>query len=270
MILFIFEGDRECPVFETIRTLFLPKEIEPFICVYKSNIYSLYSKIKEYDLIGGQEEVDTLSVLDNILTCKGDNSLSGILASDISEIFLFFDYDFHHSRGTLEENNAHLKELLEYFDDETEHGKLYINYPMVESLRYTALLPDSNYPSYTVCRDDCRNFKRLASDFSAYKSFDHLIPSDNPKEAEEKRRHKFEEARRNWCHLIEMNVHKANHICNDSISYPRHKTDISQMRVFDAQIAKHVSAPVCRVSILNSFPIFIYDYLRENPAGGGG
>ena len=267
MILFVFEGDRECPVFETIQRLFFPKEIDPFICVYKSNIYSLYSKIKEHDLIGGQEEVDTLSVLEDILSRQGDTSLSGIRPSDISEIFLFFDYDFHHSRGTLKENNAHLKELLEYFDDETERGKLYINYPMIESLRYTKLLPDRDYPSYTVRREECRNFKRIASDFSAYESLDHLILSDNPKEAEEKRKRKTGEARKNWCHLIEMNVHKANHICNGVISYPENKNDISQMRVFEAQIEKHVSVPECRVSILNSFPIFIYDYLRENPAG---
>lgn len=152
MILFVFEGDRECPVFSTIRHLFFPKEIDPFICVYKSNIYSLYSHIKEYDIIGGQEEVNTVAVLNEILVRQGNYELDGINPSDVSEIFLFFDYDFHHNRGLLEDNNRHLEELLEYFNEETDTGKLYINYPMVESLRYTKALTDEDYVNYTVAR----------------------------------------------------------------------------------------------------------------------
>lgn len=70
-----------------------------------------------------------------------------------TEIFLFFDYDFQESRLTLEENNRHIGEMLEYFNDETENGKLYINYPMVESVFYTKQLPDKDYQSYYVTRE---------------------------------------------------------------------------------------------------------------------
>lgn len=35
--------------------------------------------------------------------------------------------------------------MLDYFSDETENGKLYINYPMIESLKYTKEIPDANY-----------------------------------------------------------------------------------------------------------------------------
>lgn len=34
---------------------------------------------------------------------------------------------------------------MDYFSDETENGKLYINYPMIESLKYTKEIPDANY-----------------------------------------------------------------------------------------------------------------------------
>lgn len=263
MILFVFEGDRECPIFSTLQHLFFPKETEPFICVYKSNIYSLYSHIKQYDLIGGQEGVDTVSVLNEILVRQGNYELADLNPAQISEIFLFFDYDFHHNRGTLEENNLHLKELLDYFNEETETGKLYINYPMIESLRYTKALPDDDYVNYTVTRTQCSKFKGLANEFSFYNSFDHLTGSGNTNQSEEKRKRQEDDVRQNWYHLIRMNVCKANYLCNDFHSFPEMKSLIGQSQIFGAQLAKHVMTDECRVSILNSFPIFIYEYLED-------
>ncbi|MDE6629164.1 MAG: hypothetical protein K2K36_07315 [Muribaculaceae bacterium] len=266
MILFVFEGDRECPLFETIQELFFPKEAEPFVCVYRSNIYSLYSHIKSYDRVGGEEEVDTVSVLKEILCRRGDRGLDGVAPSQVSEVYLFFDYDFHHKRGTLAENNAHLQELLEYFNEETAHGKLYVNYPMVESIYYTGLLPDSGYRDYTVRRDECSGFKGMASRFSAYPSFDHLLLSGNKGEAEEKKRARWLTARANWIHLMDMNVCKANLLCNGSHTYPMKKLDIGQTRIFEAQMRKYVLTDECRVSVLNSFPLFMYEYFSEPPS----
>ena len=97
MILFVFEGyKREPRLFEAIKSIFLPREIEPIVCTYRCNIYKLYSQIKKYDVFNDKESVDTVSILKDILISKKDNVLDGINSSDISEIFLFFDYDFHH------------------------------------------------------------------------------------------------------------------------------------------------------------------------------
>ena len=65
--------------------------------------------------------------------------------SDISETYLFFDYDFQNTQLTLEEINLRVQSMLELFTDETDDGKLYINYPMIESIRYTKELPDEDY-----------------------------------------------------------------------------------------------------------------------------
>ena len=54
----------------------------------------------------------------------------------------FFDYDFQNKMGTQKVNNI-LYEMLDFFNDETENGKLYINYPMIESLKYTKEMPDA-------------------------------------------------------------------------------------------------------------------------------
>ena len=60
--------------------------------------------------------------------------------------------------------------MLKFFTDETANGKLYINYPMVESLRYTKELPDSNCWTYTVTRQQCQEvrFKHQVHEFSFY------------------------------------------------------------------------------------------------------
>lgn len=267
MILFVFEGkEREPLLFKTIQRLFFPKETDAFVCTYNSNIYSLYSKLKQYDVFDGvSASGDTVSILNEILESKGDNTLSSIVVSEVSQIYLFFDYDFHESRLTLEENNRHVEEMLHYFCDETENGKLYINYPMVDSIRYTRQLPDVDYISYTISREACKHFKRDTSLFSYYPSLDHLLMSANRNEKEESQIKRLVAARENWIHLIHMNVCKANAICSNTPQLPGHIDEIEQMKIFDAQLIKHVNSAECRVSILNAFPIFIYEYWGTIP-----
>jgi len=51
------------------------------------------------------------------------------------------------------------------------------------------------------------------------------------------------------------------YIVNNQNTYPLHKEDINQKNIFDSQLSKFVNANET-VSILNSFPIFIYEYLK--------
>ncbi|ROW57287.1 hypothetical protein C3E80_21145, partial [Cronobacter malonaticus] len=48
-----------------------------------------------------------------------------------SQVFLFFDYDGHSNNASDEK----IRKLLDFFDEETEKGRLYISYPMIESLK---------------------------------------------------------------------------------------------------------------------------------------
>jgi hypothetical protein len=54
---------------------------------------------------------------------------------------------------TFDELKAQVKEMPECFDDETEGGKLNVNYSMVESIRYTKQLPDYAFCSYCIPTD---------------------------------------------------------------------------------------------------------------------
>ena len=264
MILFIFEGKDDKTYFESIKRLFFPEKSETFLCTYNSNIYSLYTKLKDHDALNGKLEVDTVSVFKEILTEKGDNTLKDIREDEVSEIYLFFDYDFQEKSRTLEENNKRLSEMLDYFTDETDNGKLYINYPMVESLRYTKELPDNNYWSYTVSRQKCQeeSFKHQVHEFSFYKSnLEYLVLTIKPADDETKIHQKADTAKTNWQHLVTMNTSKANYICNDKNELPEEVK--SQKEIYDNQLAKYVDTEECKVAILNAFPIFLFDYFGK-------
>ena len=86
-----FEGKKcEPRLFETLKHLFFAKETEPFVCTYNSNIYSLYSKLKGYDVFENvTASGNTVTILNDILQKKGDDTLADILEVDVSEIFLF-------------------------------------------------------------------------------------------------------------------------------------------------------------------------------------
>ena len=269
MILFVFEGKADKTYFEAIKRLFFPAKSETFLCTYNSNIYSLYTKLKSHDALKEMLEVDTVSVLKEILLEKGDETLKDIREDEVSEIYLFFDYDFQENSRTLEENNSRLSELLGYFTDETGRGKLYINYPMVESLRYTKELPDNNYWQYTVTRQRCQeeNFKHQVHEFSFYKSnLEYLVLTIKPADDDAKIQQKADTAKTNWLHLVTMNTSKANYICNDKNDLPDEVNN--QQDIFDSQLSKYVNTEECKVAILNAFPIFLFDYFGKKIVSG--
>lgn len=264
MILFVFEGKDDKTYFESIERLFFPEKSETFLCTYNSNIYSLYTKLKAHDALKEMLEVDTVSVLKEILLEKGDETLKDIREDEVSEIYLFFDYDFQEDSRTLEENNNRLSELLNYFTDETGKGKLYINYPMVESLRYTKELPDNNYWQYTVTRQKCQEekFKHQVHEFSFYGgNLEYLVLTIKPADDETKILQKANTAKANWLHLVTMNTSKANYICNDKNELPDEVNN--QQDIFDSQLSKYVNTEKCMVAILNAFPLFLFDYFGK-------
>ena len=253
MILFIFEGDdREPRLYKTLERLYFPKKNDNIICSFGNNIYDLYNEMAEYDGDG-----DIVSVMRERLADRGDKILDEIKSSDISEIFLFFDYDFQHSQLSLDEINCRVEEMLDLFNDETGNGKLYINYPMIESIRYTKELPDDEYVHYVVSRDESRNFKYLANQFSAYESLDYILFQEDEIPVKEK----YIKIKDNWQYLKVMNVCKANFLVTNQYAFPAEKSLINQHAIFDSQKRIYVE-PLESVSVLNSFPIFIYEYMK--------
>ncbi len=257
MILFVFEGEnREPELFATIQKMFFPRDNERITYSFGNNIYELYNELSKLDDAG-----DLVSLLQERCSGQADNPFEGLNSSDFSEIYLFFDYDFQNKNLELAEINRQLKEMLSKFNDETEYGKLYINYPMIESIRYTKELPDANYYEYVISRADCSSFKKLAADFSAYSSLDFIL-IDSRKDVSELSEKKLKSLRDNWEHLKKQNVNKANYICHGKNEAPNKKEEVSQEQIFESQLQKHVNKEQSEVAILNAFPMFLYEYFK--------
>ena len=284
MILFVFEGETTEPLlFSTMKHLFLPKERNDIICTYKSNIYSLYNRMSANGYFDdSRTDVSLIPLLQEQLKQNGDinHPLLKITNWDeISEIFLFFDYDCQNKEKdksySLTENNKRIEKMLSFFNNETEAGKLYINYPMVESIRYTKKLPDLSFNTYTISLSDCPDaiFKKKVDTFSFYGSFDFLTLNfltslkvdmnlSNLTLKKQKLRSYWKqrkERKANWKLLIKQNIEKLFDINEIDKSEIKNKFLISQDMLFDIQQAKFVSKQI--VSVICSIPLFLYDYI---------
>lgn len=200
MILFVFEGaNREPTLFKTLEYLYFSQNKQIRICSYKNNIYDLYKRMTETD-----EPEDIITILKKKLIADKDNPLKEIRRrSDFSQIYLFFDYDNHNNKEQ-EVSDAQIQEMLNFFNDESsDFGKLFINYPMVESIYYAKNeLPDKDYHTYT------------SPILLGKKNHQLKIPASQER---------IEFVRKNWEFLQEMNVKKANFICTENNDFPSDK-----------------------------------------------
>jgi hypothetical protein len=245
MILFVFEGAKAEPkVFDSIGKLFLSEE-DFRIIRYKCDLPSLYSHLKA----NGDDLFRILPFKENGIDIPEGKRLDTLF----SQIFLFFDYDFQNNIG-LKNLNPILNKMLDFFDDETDNGKLYINYPMIESLKYTKEMPDKNYYQYVASMDECvkHQFKGNAEKFAyaGAKGFNFIDLSKTEKA----------DVIANWENLKLQNVAKAKFLCKIEGEVSSME-DISQKEIFENQLSKYVEQEPSLVSILNSFPLFIYEYL---------
>lgn len=264
MILFVFEGaDREPEIFKTLEQLFFvhPSGSRDEIVTYSygTSFHTLYKILNERDISLLEHLREKASTNKNPKLMENYDFFLKYREKDFSEIFLFFDYDFH-VKMNLKQWNDNLRDLLSMFDNETENGKLFISYPMMESIRYTKSLPDKLYYTYCVKRVDCQKkhgipnsgFKFISSDFSEYVGLSFIQICEN----------NAEEVKQNWQFLKEQNVSKANYICTGKNEMPEKKEDVSQQSIFENQLEKYVLTDDCCVAILNAFPLFLYEYFK--------
>lgn len=253
MILFVFEGEnREPTLFKTLEYLYFSQNKQIRICSYKNNIYDLYKRMTETD-----EPEDIITILKKKLIADKDNPLKEIRRrSDFSQIYLFFDYDNHNNKEQ-EVSDAQIQEMLNFFNDESsDFGKLFINYPMVESIYYAKNeLPDKDYHTYTSPILLGKKFKEKVNQESFYKNLDFLTFRLGKKNHQLKipaSQERIEFVRKNWEFLQEMNVKKANFICTENNDFPSDKGSINQNVIFQNQLQKYI-APKKEVAILNAF-----------------
>lgn len=161
-ILFIVEGGKTEPEFFNCLGQAFSLKYEIY-CV-GTNIYSLYKKMKEIDFNG-----DVKDVLKEMHPEKRE-----ILSKRFAFTYLIFDCDAHHSlkhddRNIYDiviSNLDKIKEMSEYFVDETDPtiGRLYINYPMMESYRDCNDFFDDHYEDNMISIKEIVGYKRIVAD----------------------------------------------------------------------------------------------------------
>lgn len=225
-ILFIFEGTKTEKSITDNLIKFFVNENTVVTCAYCTTIYKMYSDIS------ADEYLDTFNLVKDIEANK--DTLKDYKRSDFAQIFMFFDYDGHATNAS----DKKLNDLLDFFNEETEKGKLYISYPMVEALKHIE--------SYDTFRD----LKVAFKDFEYYKK----IVSDN---CIETLKHFQLYNIDTWKIVIKTQLMRMNDIVNDTYQLPN--AIIDQLTIFNKQIEKYINKDKT-VAVLSAFPIFLHDY----------
>ena len=168
-ILVLVEGEKtDVQLFEHLLSIYeIDKKHQVFS--YKTNIYVLYDQMFQND---NPDEVDIQQLLKER---ESDPERKKIFDYRFTDIILIFDLDPHDPRF----EPSKIMRMVSYFKESSAMGKLYLNYPMVESFYHMKSIPDENYNSYfttmqELCdkvykirvRNECvvRNYKKFAID----------------------------------------------------------------------------------------------------------
>lgn len=233
---FIVEGEaREPLIIDNISKVFFAHGNFKIITLPAGqNIYMLWKKLKEDDF-----DTDIIEVLrENHKELK--EQLTGLSRDDFSEVYLFFDYDGHHNNLGKDNESDVLEQMLMSFDNETENGKLYISYPMVEALRDFEIGVCGKKDTCFIPVEELGDYKFLSAARSIYPQF---------------KAYNFEI----WKNVVDVFSMRLSCLMKQKniISYEQYVETTSPYEILkleEQEIQKN------RVFILSAFPEFLLDY----------
>lgn len=157
-ILTIVEGEKaDLKLMNHLFKIFFG-EGQYFVWAYKTNIYALYNKLEMND----KDEFDSLDIKEVLISMESDDSLKQKLREKYTDIILVFDYDPQDPRFSYQK----VEKLKKFFNDSTDNGKLYINYPMVEAFKHCKCKIDLDYENLMVEYKDLheKKYKSIVND----------------------------------------------------------------------------------------------------------
>ncbi len=228
-ILFVVEGSRaEGQILKNIGCLFF--EDSHIQVAYEAEIYQLGRNLEE------DPYLDIFELLKQRSTANSQ-TLADYRRDDFSQIYLFFDYEAHASTAS----DDALAEMLERFNNETEHGKLFISYPMVEALKH--LNRNDSFESCLVPMTITgATYKPLVHKCTAFQDIRKLTKTD-------------------WKFIVEENAKKGNLIVNGVYAIPPGL--LEQASILDGQISRYKYHD--QIAVLSAFPFFLLAYF--GPSG---
>ena len=155
-VLFITEG----PVDE----LHLMKSICKDLSL-KTGEFEFYSYMTDFHqfsrlILSGADKVDEdIDILLALRSHEKDAQRREILAYKYTDIYIIFDFDPH----AVKPEFGKIRALASYFTDSSDMGRLFINYPMMQSYKHLKSLPDMDYENRSVNIGQIRRYKELVS-----------------------------------------------------------------------------------------------------------
>lgn len=241
-IALIYEGVRtEENLFQSIKNHFFQDKAEISVITLPAdgNIYMLWTRLKEDDF-----ETDLISVLKEMNPGISEK-LKDADVNDFAEVYLFFDYDGHNNNIPKELRGKDvLDEMLNTFDNETELGKLYISYPMVEAIKEISI-QNQEYNTLYLPLEECGDYKKItggASDYCDYKKI----------------------TKEMWYIACNASRKRASMIVtyNDVCSYHEFVGNVTQERIYYCQKRLFIKENRM-IGILSSIPLFLIEYYDE-------
>lgn len=242
--LIVVEGERLEPrFFDQLKNVF---GLNLDIYCLKNNIYILYKKMKEMGFNGNLKDV--------LLEVHDTDEYREILSQNFAYAYLIFDFDPHHTEeyekdvsleSIVQNNIKKVREMAEYFVDETDPtiGKLYINYPMMESFKDCDSFEDVDYLTRVITLDEIKQYKEIVGRRKmANKRIAKYLKSD-------------------FTMLTRQNVNKLGRICevvNEPMDYETYIQKSNQTNVLQREI-EFVSS-LRKIAVLNTSVFFALDY----------
>lgn len=231
--LFVFEGERlEKAYFQSLEKAFFDGQQSRILVSFQNDIYELYTKLSADDDLDPFELIKQLNTL-----AKNRELLANLRRDQIGQIYLFFDMEPHDKQFDPQK----LLEMLALFNNETEQGKLFISYPMIEAIR--DIDDHTEYLTRTIRLEDCagKYYKPLSA-VRGNSIYGDAKKIDQPA----------------WQTLITANLQKANYLISGEYNLD---PVIDQALIAQAQLAQFL--PRGEISILAAFPIFLADYFGD-------
>lgn len=159
--LFIVEGDSDEPAF--IKQMFLKcyKKEEYHTYSYRANIHMLAGELMKNYPDFDEDNIDIKLILKSM---ESDDNKKKILDDDYNDVYLIFDFEPQHDVLHFDI----VKRMMIYFNDSTQQGKLFINYPMMQSYKHFTVLPDSTFEYRMVNADRFDLYKKDVGDTSKF------------------------------------------------------------------------------------------------------
>ena len=243
-VLFVLEGEQpEGNIVARLQKAF-PEELADLSSdlvkiVFSSNIYSLYGKLKD-----DEGFLDVVEVLKE--QYPEDKELQDLDRESVSQVFLFFDLDIHGLAQPIEQSCCQLNELISFFDNETENGKLFLSYPMAEAVNICDM-------TNGLMADDRKLFKICDCENDGFKHFVNDLNRDSKTICRAN-------CRDNWLIICKANYEKAQWLMN--LLSEASSVNLNQMQ--QPAILRHQQTLIKNdgvVATLSAFPFFLLEYL---------